>query len=490
MKNKEGSAWHSKFSNYPLMKCWHKIKKINFKHSKGLSLSAGFTLIESLLALFIFSLITVTFYSIFAMGTGYMLEAKNRLGALSLANEKMEIIRNLNYIDIGTENGIPSGEITQGEDVAVNGKNYHITTLIQYVDDDFDGTGTEDDIPGDYKLAKVTVSWGAVDNSSKRVELISSFSPMSREVVSGNGILAINIADSFGNGISQASVRIKNNYLSPVVDVTRSTDDRGSIMFLEAPPDPGGYELIVSKNGYETVATTDPDSVDYQPVDENFSVTEGYITSASVVINKLSDLLIKSSDNFGNSIPDVNFHLRGGRVLGTRMTVFPPEKVYDLDGDLNTNSSGEKAFDNRSPGTFFLSDWEEISGYTFAGVSSFADYYKDELDEYYTFILYPEEEKEVELTYVSNDENALLVKVLDKNDDLPIAGAEVKLKNEILNFEQIVTTSWDGLALFPSGSEPLLEGDYSLEVKADGFQTNSEPSIIIEGLIKQEIKLD
>jgi len=69
----------------------------------------AFTLIEALVVLFVFSLITLTFYSVFTLGGAYIIESKNRLRAVSLANEKMEIIRNLEYDDIGVVGGIPDG---------------------------------------------------------------------------------------------------------------------------------------------------------------------------------------------------------------------------------------------------------------------------------------------------------------------------------------------------------------------------------------------
>ena len=52
----------------------------------------GFTLIEALLVLFIFSLIAVTFYSLFSVGTKHILESKFRLGATAVANERMESV--------------------------------------------------------------------------------------------------------------------------------------------------------------------------------------------------------------------------------------------------------------------------------------------------------------------------------------------------------------------------------------------------------------
>ena len=164
----------------------------------------GFTLIEALIFLFIFSIITVTFYSVITLGTGYILESKNKLAALALANEKMEIIRNLNYDDIGTTTGIPSGSITESEDVVSGGKTFHVKTIVQFIDDALDGVLPADSMPDDYKKVKITVSWEGVKGATRSVYLVSGFTPPGLEVNSGDGILVINIINGAGVGISQA----------------------------------------------------------------------------------------------------------------------------------------------------------------------------------------------------------------------------------------------------------------------------------------------
>jgi len=107
-------------------------KKNLFKKTET---SKGFSLIEGLVLLFIFSLITVTFYSLISVGTRYIVDAKNRLGAVSLADEKMEIVRNLAYANVGTVSGEVGGNIPQDEDVTENAHTYHVSTLVEYVDD-------------------------------------------------------------------------------------------------------------------------------------------------------------------------------------------------------------------------------------------------------------------------------------------------------------------------------------------------------------------
>jgi prepilin-type N-terminal cleavage/methylation domain-containing protein len=63
---------------------------------------SGFTLIEALVVLFVVSLITLTFYETWNLGTKHIANAKYRLGATALANQQMEIIRSLIFDDIGT----------------------------------------------------------------------------------------------------------------------------------------------------------------------------------------------------------------------------------------------------------------------------------------------------------------------------------------------------------------------------------------------------
>ena len=63
----------------------------------------GFTLIEALTLLFVFYLVKTTFYAASIAGTRQIIESKNRLGAVAVANEKMEIIRNRDYDTIVTK---------------------------------------------------------------------------------------------------------------------------------------------------------------------------------------------------------------------------------------------------------------------------------------------------------------------------------------------------------------------------------------------------
>ena len=128
----------------------------------------GFTLIEAMVFLFLFSIISVVFFQVYVVGSHMIIDSKNRLGATALANQKMEIIRSIAYGSIGTKHwngsawvfGIPGGDLLEDETVNVNTTQYSVHTFVQYVDDAFDGVAPADVIPTDYKRVRVTVSWG------------------------------------------------------------------------------------------------------------------------------------------------------------------------------------------------------------------------------------------------------------------------------------------------------------------------------------------
>lgn len=437
----------------------------------------GFTLIEALVFLFIFTVATGTFYSVFSVNTRYTIDVKDRQSSAQIANEKMEIIRNLKYDDIGTIGGIPSGNIPANENIAVDGKTYAVRTFIKYQDDSFDGVYPTDTIPNDYKIVKITVSWAGVNDSSSDVELITRFVPAGMELASGDGVLAINIINSEGAGIGQAEVHIENGDVSPAVNLTAETDDSGNLMLPGAKESIWGYKLTVSKSDYETVETVDPDSVEYNPIDSHASVVSGSVNTKTVIINKTADLNIKSVDYLDAALPGVSFHIKGGRVLGTNTENIPAVTIYNTDDDYSTDTGGEKKLDDSSPGQYVISDVGAVSGYTLVSTEPISP-----------ITVLPNETKTVKIKFAKNDEDSLVVYVLKDVDDAPIEGASVRLTNGD-GYDATVTTENDGVAIFPLTAEPVFAaGDYNIEVKAEGFQDNNSTATV-DNFTAKTIKL-
>lgn len=446
----------------------YKIKNIKRK---------GFTLIEALVLLFVFSVVTLSFYNVISLGTKYILVSKNKLGAVAIANERMEIIRNLNYNNVGTVGGVVNGNIPQEEEIVENGRNYKIRTLVKYEDDSFDGTlaaGT-DVAYKDYKIAKVTVSWNNGGTDQGEVSIFSTFVSPSLEVASaGDGVLSINVFSDQDGGapIDQADVHIVNPDVG--LNTNIQTDNNGNIMLVGAKESIQNYQLTISKSGYETVSTFPPyPDTTYNPTDIHASVIGGAFNVANIAQNKLAEIDISAIDYMENSVANLKFDLKGGRKIGTEI-VSPYNSVYNLNVSDQTNSSGEKKYELISPGqyTFTISPLEDV--YELISVSPA-----------FPFLLSPESTQNITVKVINKNTTSFKVSLADVGGT-PIAGAEVKLVNATIPYDVKVATDESGTAFFPTKDNPILSaGTYDLSIKADGFQDISNQIIIESGIVNK-----
>ncbi|HPN96825.1 MAG TPA: carboxypeptidase-like regulatory domain-containing protein [Candidatus Moranbacteria bacterium] len=436
----------------------------------------GTTFIEALTVLFIFSLITLTFYSTFSAGTRYIIEVKSRLGGLALANEKMEIVRNLKYDDIGTTTGGVSGNIPQEEDVLENGKNFHVTTLVEYVEDPYDGVYPADTAFEDYKKVTITVSWGNGGSESSQVKLFSRFVPPGLEVANpGDGILFVNVfSDQPGwSGIANSTVRVVNSDTG--LDETKSTDSDGNAVFMgdRVTDSINKYEITVSQSDYETVVTMPPyPGSTYKPKFVHASVITGSVNTSAIIQNKLSDLTINTVDYLDNSVGDIAFRIEGGKILGNDAT--NDSLIYNKEEDSSTNSSGVKEFSDISPGS-----------YAFTLSPLVTDYELISVDPVSPFTLFSDPSLSVKVKLASKTLASYLVKIIRSDDSTPLSGAEVKLTNA-LGYDTTVTSSEDGAAFFPVNSDPFLPGTYDVKITADGFQEYTSQVTIEADTLKSE----
>lgn len=442
------------------------------------SRTPGFTLIEGMVVLFIFALITSVFFQTFAYGTALIQQSKFRLGAVALANQKMEIIRSLDYENIGTTTGVPAGDLVQDETLQVNNAEYHVHTFVQYADDAFDGTlggSPNDTVPNDYKRARVEVSWGG-ETDAEKVQLFSTFAPQGVEQSAGGGILSINILDSEGNGVSGASVRVVNGSVSPAVDVTTSTDATGNIFLIGAPASAQGYQVTFSKSGYFGGASYAPyPTTAFVPVDVHASVVDAVVNQATFVMDRESGLDLATEDPFGNDLPDIDYRIDGGRQLGVNASTGVP--VYDFGEDASTDGSGEATYSDLSYGSY---TWTVDSGetnYAFVRLDPESTAGANNID------LLPGVTQAATMVLADTAVNGALFTVTDTATGSPVSGASVHLTNTTLAFDETLTTSLFGKAYFPQNASPgLLAETYDYEVSAAGFTTETGSVSISSGL--------
>lgn len=442
------------------------------KYSKlRISNPHGFTLIESLVFLFIFSLISIVFLQTYSVGTRLIIESKNRLGATALANQKMEIIRSIQYDAIGTTSGIPSGELTEDETISVNTTQYHVHTFVQYVDDSFDGTvSTGDTIPTDYKRVRLTVSWGNL-GSDQTVVIFGNFSPKGVETSSGGGVLSVNILDGAGSGVTGASVHIVNS--SAGINVTGNTDSTGNLMLPGAPAGTQNYVITASKSGYYGVTTYPPyPTSSFKPVDVHASVVAGVLNQKTMVMDQSSDITLTTKDPFGTAIPNIDYTLSGGQILG--VDGVSGATVYGFSDTGTTDASGEAAYPDESYGQYSV------------GVSS-ANY------DFYELAPGAVEEGEftalagiptnVDIILLDKNIGSIKVKVQNQADGTALSGASVHVTNVPLVYDATVTTDQYGYAYFPTTLPALVSGTYDISVSLSGYTTN-DTTVDVNGVLE------
>jgi len=435
----------------------------------------GFSLIEVLIVVFIMSIAFMSFYTVSTLGTKYIIESKNILAATALANEKMEIVRNLAYTDVGIQGGSPNGNIPEDEDVNANGHTFHVRTIIQYVDDPLDGVFPADPIPNDYKIAKITISWTDSNGQTQKVDSESRFVPPGLETTSGGAPLAINVIGSDGiTGVPQANVHIVNSAVIPAIDFNIQTDNDGHIMMPSMPASSGGYQFTITKDGYETVATVNLASVSYTPVYRNQDVRLNTLNSYTYIEDKLSKLTVESLDYQDNPIGNISYSIKGGKILDTDGNVVNMNTT-----DTTNGTTGKKIYAAISPGNYYIST---------TGNSQYE--FMDSDPSKYPLPLIPGSDTTYKLRMADKNINALFLEIKDSgNSNAPVAGAKVTLTDG--NGTDIFTeklSSTSCIIFYPDGSTPLTNGSYTLKVDADGYNLDTE-SISIDKLTHKEVDL-
>lgn len=435
--------------------------------------------------LFLFALITLVFFQTFAYGTALIQQSKYRLGAIALANQKMEIIRSLDYAAIGTVSGIPTGDLLEDETIQVSNALYQVHTFVQYADDPYDGTlgGSPNDlVPNDYKRVRVEVAWGG-ETDAEKIMLFSTLAPLGIEQSIGGGILSINILDSQGNGLSGATVHITNSSVAPAVDVTTTTDASGNLFLVGAPASTQGYHVTFSKSGYfGSVSYAPYPTTAFVPVDVHASVVDGVVNQSTFVMDRSSTLELRTVDPFGNAVPDIDYRIDGGRQIGSESGTGAP--VYEFGLDDSTDVSGEQSYVSRSYGSYTWTLDAGETDWTFVGLTPESSAGPNAID------LLPNTTETVQMTLAENAVNGALFTVTSSVDGTAIPGASVRLTNATLLYDETVTTGLSGKAYFPETETPgMLPETYDYEVTAAGFTTETGTVVVTSGLESTAVSL-
>lgn len=279
----------------------------------------GFTLIDVLISVAIIVLLFGGIYLIYFSIIDVINNIELRTAATSVVEGELEVIRNLDYTDVGTVGGVPTGAIAPSKSITFDNFDFSVSTTVRNIDDPFDGTlgGVPNDTaPADYKLIQMEI--GCPD-CAKFVPLVytATVAPKNLESASQGGSIFINVFDAYAEPVGGASVHVVNSSVAPAIDLVDATNNNGVLQLVGVPTSTQSYEISVSLPGYAPEQTYDSgDLGGSAPVTPHVTVAAQTVTSISFVINKSSDISVEAKDVVCSPISGVDFRIDGTNLIG------------------------------------------------------------------------------------------------------------------------------------------------------------------------------
>jgi len=307
------------------------------------------------------ALVLIVFLALFGLLRASLLissSAKAKAGATAVATTQMEYTRSLPYNSVGTVGGIPAGPVAQYATTTLNGIPYSVRTLVEYVDDAKDGSGSSDSngITTDYKRVRIATTY-MFRAEEREVAIVSNIAPPSIETTTGGGTLRINVVDATGVAVAGASVRIQNPSVSPSVDFTTFSDIAGSVS-LPGAPTSTDYRITVSKDGYSTAQTYARDATNQNPTPGYLTVALNQTTTSTFAIDRLSTLTLRTFSPIRTATSSDTFSSASGiadsvstQVTGGAITLSGAPGSYALSGYARATSTAPT----------YLSEWTSAS---------------------------------------------------------------------------------------------------------------------------------
>lgn len=438
------------------------LPKTNFsnKNIHKTSISQGQMLIGVLVALAVFLILSHALFTLVSASYELVGINKARLTAKYLAQEKIEEIRNMDYENIGTIGGIPSGNIDPVQEILRNGINYTVKVAVVFIDDPYDETGNNDLFP-DYKRVRVEVDWeGTTAPKKTPMIMITDISSKVVTSIAGTGTLSISVVNAYGNPVNGAEVTIIASSLTPQVNESLVTSFDGNVVLPGSGSCDSCYEIVVTKDGYSTDRTYSTSEVT-NPHKPHASIIEGKVTQLSFKIDLLSTLNIFSFGPRDEEFPtlgSVPFVLRGSKEIGTNAF---SEPVYKTTLELSTQSDGTLTINDL--------EWDNYQLY----MPSPSSYNISGSQPVLPLNILPGTESDYYFTTQSFSSNSLLAIIKNPAQEL-IPDAYVTLSEGSYLQEKTSGKLDDydeGQAFFPD----LESKTYTLEATASGYLNYSQP---------------
>jgi prepilin-type N-terminal cleavage/methylation domain-containing protein len=422
-----------------------------FFKNKNLKFNSGFTFVETLVAVSVSAVILLGTYGALQSLFQIVSASRAKIDAVDLANEQIEIIRNMPYSQVGIVQGIPNGLLQHIQTLTRDSFNFTVTTFVRNIDDPFDGTiggSPSDSSPNDYKSVEINIDCTSCHLFTP-VKITTTVAPKNLETASTNGALFVRVFDAGGNPVVGANVHIENDNASPHIIVDDVTNNQGLLQVVDVPPAVSAYQISVTKTGYSTDKTYLSSSTNPHPLVPPFTVVLQQITQASFAIDKLGTLIISSVFNTCTPAPNFHFSLTGSKNIGTNPVVpkYSTNQVTDANGSLTVP--------NMEWDSYVVNDID--SSYDLVGVTPLSP-----------VALAPGNTQNLTLVVSPKNSNTLLVTVHDKTTGLPLSGVTVELSKGNYDSVQMTGQGFIRQIDWYGGSGQATTSDPTMYFSSDG----------------------
>ena len=427
--------------------------------------NAGFTLIEIVVAVFILAILAFSVSQLFLSMIKGITYFRERTTISSLADQYLEIARNIPYSQIGTMAGNPPGSLPdEANPLVVNfgGVDYKIYYVVRFIDDPADGTAPNDT---DYKQVKLYVQ-NAITGSTN--SFLTNISPKGLEGLENGGALAIKVFDAVGQPIGHATVHITNSQvnLPNGLDLIDYTDDSGNVIEVGLPDSANSYHIVATKTcspvpcHYSLDQTYPITEGNPNPTKPDATILNGQITSVSFAIDQLSNLTFNTLSQTCQPITSQGMDIKGSKLIGT-----PPD-VYKFDNTYTSDSGGKISLPNV--------EWD---GYLPTPTGSSYMIYGSSPSQQIT--VFPNTNQDFDLILGPKTSNSLLVLVKDGSTGNPVEGAQIDLQASSPPSSFAITASVGANGtISPSGTISANRGDSkTFEITSDSGYSVKDVSV-------------
>lgn len=373
-------------------------------------------MIEMVVSMGIIVILAASVYALCATIINGIAKYRERMAVSTLADEHLEIARNLPYSQLGTKSGNPHGNLPDIANQAsrdFGGTVYNIYYVINYFDDSADGTilaGT-DAAPNDYKQVKLYIKNAQTGDS---YSFLTNVSPKGLENMASGGALSIKVFNAVGQPVPGATVQITNNAISPVINLTRLTDSSGNWLEVGLPNSANNYHIAASKSGYSLDQTYAISAANPSPIKADATISNGQVTQISFSIDKLSSLSFRTLDEGCQPVSNVGLAVRGAKLIST-------PSVYKFENSYASNAGGQISMNSI--------EWDD---YTPALTGQSLMIYGSSPIQQVNLL--PDTSQTFSLILGPKTENSLLVIAKDASTSNAIEGVRIRLSSASTNF--------------------------------------------------------